>query len=220
MLFRSSPPPLVLVSEQRIDRATHAPGPSAAPAPGLVPAAFAPGPTPAPSKAPTPLSTGPGQPGIDSQPLLAVRTGRLTGAIGVGAAAASPILPQNRVVLTRATPGFSDDLEDDDGLDEHLTDSVEAGLARFAESVGVKSLAEMLEAAAAYATCVERREQFTRPQLMRRLMASAGGKGVSREDGLRSFGTLLRTGRIEKVSRGHYVLAAHSPYLAQARRFN
>jgi hypothetical protein len=81
-------------------------------------------------------------------------------------------------------------------------------------------MAEMLEAAAAYATCVERREQFTRPQLMRRLMASAGGKPVSREDGLRSFGTLLRTGRIEKVGRGHYVLAEHSPYLAEARRFH
>jgi hypothetical protein len=80
-------------------------------------------------------------------------------------------------------------------------------------------MAEMLEAAAAYATCVERREQFTRPQLMRRMMASAGGKPVSREDGLRSFGTLLRTGRIEKVGRGHYVLAEQSPYLAEARRF-
>jgi hypothetical protein len=78
----------------------------------------------------------------------------------------------------------------------------------------------MLEAAAAYATCVEKRDQFTRPQLMRRLMASAGGKPISREDGLRSFGTLLRTGRVEKVGRGHYVLAANSPYLAEARRLN
>ena len=47
---------------------------------------------------------------------------------------------------------------------------------------------------------------------------SAGGKPVSREDGLRSFGTLLRTGRIEKVTRGHYSLADTSPYLAEARR--
>ena len=46
----------------------------------------------------------------------------------------------------------------------------------------------------------------------------AGGKPVSREDGLRSFGTLLRTGRIEKVTRGHYTLADNSPYLAEARR--
>ena len=87
-----------------------------------------------------------------------------------------------------------------------------------AETVGGRSLAEMLEAAAAYATCVEKRSHFTRPQLMRRLMASAGGKPASREDGLRSSGTLLRTGRIEKVSRGHYVLAEHAPYLAEARR--
>jgi hypothetical protein len=81
-------------------------------------------------------------------------------------------------------------------------------------------MAEMLEAAAAYATCVEKRSQFTRPQLMRRLMASAGERKVSREDGLRSFGTLLRTGRIEKVSRGFYVLAETSPYLAEARRMS
>ena len=199
-----SPPPLVLVSEQRVDRIipTHE-GPLS---PSYAPAA----------KAPAPLPPGPSQPGIDSKPLVAVRTGRLTGAIGFGAAAASPILPQERVLLNRAAPESNSD--DEDGFDEHLSDSVEAGLADFAESVGVKSMAEMLEAAAAYATCVERREQFTRPQLMRRLMASAGGKAVSREEGLRSFGTLLRTGRIEKVSRGHYVLAENSPYLAEARR--
>ena len=84
----------------------------------------------------------------------------------------------------------------------------------------MKSMAEMLEAAAAYATCIEKRSRFTRPQLMRRLMASAGDRQVSREDGLRSFGTLLRTGRIEKVSRGHYTLAETSPYLAEARRLS
>jgi hypothetical protein len=199
-----SPPPLVLVSEQRVDRIipTH----ESQPAPGYAPAA----------RGPAPLPTGPSQPGIDGKPLVAVRTGRLTGAIGFGAAAASPMLPHERVLLNRAAP--DSDSDDEDGFDEHLSESVEAGLADFAESVGVKSMAEMLEAAAAYATCVERREQFTRPQLMRRLMASAGGKPVSREEGLRSFGTLLRTGRIEKISRGHYTLAENSPYLAEARR--
>lgn len=199
-----SPPPLVLVSEQRVDRII--PSHEGQSSPSYAPAA----------RGPAPLPAGPSQPGIDGKPLVAVRTGRLTGAIGFGAAAASPIMPQERVVLNRATP--ESDSDDEDGFDEHLSDSVEAGLADFAESVGVKSMAEMLEAAAAYATCVERREQFTRPQLMRRLMASAGGKPVSREEGLRSFGTLLRTGRIEKISRGHYTLAENSPYLAEARR--
>jgi hypothetical protein len=186
--------------------------------PDLSPAAYAP--TPAPGKAPAALATSPGQPGINGQPLLAVRTGRLTGAIGIGAGAGSPVIPNERLILNRAAPAASSDNDEDDEFDESLTDAIEEGLASFAERLGVKSMAEMLEAAAAYTTCIEKRGQFTRPQLMRRLVASAGGKPISREDGLRSFGTLLRTGRIEKISRGHYVLSAQSPYLAEARRLN
>lgn len=184
-----SPPPLVLVSEQRIDR---------------VP----------------PTQTPAGGPARDGQPLVALRTGRLTGAIGAGASLASPSGPQKKVVLEQPYQSNATDFEDDDDLEEDLTEDDEAGLASFAEHVGVKSMAEMLEAAAAYATCIEKRSQFTRPQLMRRLMASAGGRPVSREDGLRSFGTLLRTGRIEKVGRGNYTLAESSPYLAEARRYS
>ncbi|MCU0828660.1 MAG: hypothetical protein MUE52_14955 [Tabrizicola sp.] len=195
-----SPPPLVLVSEQRIDRAAPA-----APAPAVAPAAFAPGPT---------------TPGIEGQPTVALRTGRLSGAIGVGAAAATAVLPEHKLVLERPAQATSTEIDEDDDLDDYLSEADEAGLVSFAERVGVKSMADMLEAAAAYATCVEKREQFTRPQLMRRLVATAGGKPVSREEGLRSFGTLLRTGRIEKVARGHYVLADQSPYLAEARRLN
>jgi hypothetical protein len=181
-----SPPPLVLVSEQRIDRVV------------------------APAAVPSPMS----EPG----PMVALRTGRLTGAIGIGAAAASPIMPHQKLVLEQPSRATSSEPDEDEDLADDLNEIDEAGLARFAEQVGVKSMADMLEAAAAYATCIENRSQFTRPQLMRRLMASAGGKSVSREEGLRSFGTLLRTGRIEKVSRGHYVLAEHSPYLTEARR--
>lgn len=176
-----SPPPLVLVSEQRIDRVAP----------------------PAPAPAPEP------------KPMVALRTGRLTGAIGIGAAA-KPAMPAQKLVLEQRSAPTDPD-EDEDLLDE-LSAEDEVGLARFAEQMGVKSMVDMLEAAAAYATCIENRAQFTRPQLMRRLMASAGGKTVSREEGLRSFGTLLRTGRIEKVSRGHYILADQSPYLAEARR--
>jgi len=182
-----SPPPLVLVSEQRIDRVSPAPaGPSHR----------------------------------EGQPMVALRTGRLTGAIGAGASAGIPMQPHKKLVLDRASNGNAADVEDEDDIDEDLTEMDEAGLASFAERVGVKSMVEMLEAAAAYATCIENRNQFTRPQLMRRLMASAGGRPISREDGLRSFGTLLRTGRIEKISRGQYVLAESSPYLAEARRFS
>jgi hypothetical protein len=195
-----SPPPLVLVSEQRIDRVAPAQAPTAAPLvspamPGIAPA------------------------NPDGQPMVALRTGRLSGAIGAGAAAAVSAPAQN-IALEKPSYGPATDADDDEDLAEDVREIDESGLAAFAETVGAKSMAEMLEAAAAYATCVEKREQFTRPQLMRRMMASAGGKAVSREDGLRSFGTLLRTGRIEKVTRGHYALADTSPYLAEARRLN
>ena len=198
-----SPPPLVLVSEQRIDR--------------VVPAA-----PPAPSSAPL---VSPSAPGIapanpDGQPMVAVRTGRLSGAIGAGSALAATAAPARNIALDKPSYGPATDADDDEDLAEDTREIDENGLAAFAENVGARSMAEMLEAAAAFATCVEKRAQFTRPQLMRRMMASAGGKPVSREDGLRSFGTLLRTGRIEKVTRGHYSLAETSPYLAEARRLS
>lgn len=200
-----SPPPLVLVSEQRIDRVAPAATPAAAPAA-------------APSMAPAVPGIGPSNP--DGQPMVAMRTGRLSGAIGSGAAVAASAAPARSVVLEKPSYGMAAEADDDEDLAEDSREIDESGLAAFAETVGARSMAEMLEAAAAFATCVEKREQFTRPQLMRRMMASAGGKPVSREDGLRSFGTLLRTGRIEKVTRGHYALADTSPYLAEARRLN
>jgi hypothetical protein len=233
------PPPLVLVSEQRIDRIAAQEPPVVQPdtakpaaakaAPELVAPAPAPAPAPQPAAAqaptaqplaPQPPAPQPAASPRDGQPMVAMRTGRLTGAIGIGAATASPILPQQKIVLEQPSQGSATDIDDEEDLDEGLTATEQAGLVDFAERVGVKSMAEMLEAAAAYATCIEKRSQFTRPQLMRRLMASAGDRQVSREDGLRSFGTLLRTGRIEKVSRGHYVLAESSPYLAEARRLS
>lgn len=205
-----SPPPLVLVSEQRIDRVV----PAAATAPAAAPA---PAPAVAPSMAPPVPGIGPSDGG---KPMVALRTGRLSGAIGAGAAVATASLPARNLVLEKPSYGTAAETEEEEDLAEDSKEIDESGLASFAETVGARSMAEMLEAAAAYATCVEKRSQFTRPQLMRRMMASAGGKPVSREDGLRSFGTLLRTGRIEKVTRGHYSLAENSPYLAEARRLS
>lgn len=198
-----SPPPLVLVSEQRIDRVA----PAAPPAP-----------TSAPLVSPSAPGIAPANP--DGQPMVAVRTGRLSGAIGAGSALAASAAPARNIALDKPSYGPATDADDDEDLAEDTREIDENGLAAFAENVGARSMAEMLEAAAAFATCVEKRAQFTRPQLMRRMMASAGGKPVSREDGLRSFGTLLRTGRIEKVTRGHYSLAETSPYLAEARRLS
>ncbi|MDP3263755.1 MAG: hypothetical protein U1E06_14350 [Tabrizicola sp.] len=163
-------PPLVLVSEQRIDRTPPA-----------------------------------------GQPMVAVRPGRLSNAIGASAASHAPVADDQ---YAAAIAEFD---EDEDGDTDNIF-SDDAGFAEFVEQLGVSSLTERLEAAAAYATIVENRDSFTRPQLMRRLTGGPAGITPSREDGLRSFGTLLRTGKIEKVRRGQYTLASDSPYLAEARR--
>jgi hypothetical protein len=77
---------------------------------------------------------------------------------------------------------------------------------------------ELLEAAAAYTACFEGMEHFTRPHLMRHVAAVADEAAQGREDGLRSFGQLLRQGKLEKVKRGQFAITDMSYYLAEARR--
>jgi len=76
--------------------------------------------------------------------------------------------------------------------------------AAFAEEMGAQELPELLEAAAAYMQFVEGRDQFTRPQLIHKAREAADDE-FSREDGLRSFGMLLREGKIVKKDSGRFV---------------
>ena len=163
------PAPLVLVSEQRIDRPR--------PAPVAAPAA-APGP---------------------------IRPRRVTtAAVGL------------RATAEAAQLGL--DEEDEDLDDEPGAHAAPQGFAEFVEQVGAQSLEEILEASAAYLAGVEGRPQFSRPQLMRRVNSVVPGGTVQREDGLRSFGMLLRDGRLAKVRRGLFTLSDGSAYLAEARK--
>jgi hypothetical protein len=91
------------------------------------------------------------------------------------------------------------------------------GFAEFAERLGAENLPALLEAAAAYAACIEGRTSFSRPQIMRQVDAMTG-ESATREDALRSFGALLRTGRIIKVKRGQYALSDENDLLAEARK--
>ncbi len=85
--------------------------------------------------------------------------------------------------------------------------------AEFAEQMDATELPDLLEAAAAYASYVEGRPHFSRPQIMRAVAAFGGDDEFNREDTLRSFGQLLRHGKIRKLSRGQFTVN-------QSTRFN
>lgn len=169
------PAPLVLVSEQRIDRPRNAP--SAAPSAGPSIAAVA----------PQPQHTG-------------IRPRRVSSA---------------GLAMQASTAEIFDD-EDEEDVGNLFGET--KGFAEFAERVGATTLEEMLEASAAYLSGVEGRTHFTRPQLMWHVGTLVPAGTYQREDGLRSFGTLLRDGRIAKVRRGQFALSEESPYLAEAKK--
>ncbi|WP_298838749.1 hypothetical protein [uncultured Roseobacter sp.] len=92
----------------------------------------------------------------------------------------------------------------------------DTGFAAFAEEMGATKLPDLLEAAAAYMAFVEGQEQFSRPQLMTRVRQAEGGN-FSREDGLRSFGQLLRAGKIEKMQGGRFAASEDIGYRPDER---
>ncbi|MDP4990131.1 MAG: hypothetical protein NWQ37_02830 [Marivita lacus] len=92
----------------------------------------------------------------------------------------------------------------------------DTGFAEFAENQGAHTLPELLEAAAAYMSFVEGHDQFSRPQLMTKLL-QAEGEASSREERLRSFGQLLRDGKIEKKGGGRFAASDNIGFKPDAR---
>ncbi len=109
--------------------------------------------------------------------------------------------------------------EDQDDVEDMIVSPEDArSFAEFAERLGASNLPELLEAAAAYTATVEGVEHFSRPHIIRKVIGMAEEEDYSREDSLRSFGMLLRQGKIQKVSRGQFTLTDASRYMTEARR--
>ena len=109
--------------------------------------------------------------------------------------------------------------EDDFDLDDEAPVSPEdaKSFADFAERLGATGLSELLEAAAAYTATVEGQPHFSRPQILRKVADVAEETDFSREAGLRSFGMLLREGKIQKISRGQFTITGSSKFLAEGK---
>ncbi len=129
-------------------------------------------------------------------------------AAGAGSAADSPPAAAQARVEVQPVAG-----------DDEIRPGTDAEFAEYAAKLGASDIGEMMEAAAAFATHVERRAQFSRPQIMRRVADLTDNDRAAREAGLRAFGRLLREGKIVKVRRGLFELSEASRYHApQPRR--
>lgn len=117
----------------------------------------------------------------------------------------------------RAAAGAPDTGADDAPVGR--PDPVEArSFAEFAQEAGSNGLADLLEAAAAYTATVEGRPHFSPPQIMKQVATVADESAFSREDRLRSFGQLLRQGKIAKVKRGQYAITEQSRFYDETNR--
>ena len=76
----------------------------------------------------------------------------------------------------------------------------------------VNGLESLTEAAAAFSIYVLGQPHFSRSQLMQFVESAADPSDFSREGFLRAFGTLLRTGSVNKVKRGLFTLARGSRF--------
>lgn len=96
-------------------------------------------------------------------------------------------------------------------MKEADTSDTTGGFAEFAAAHGATDLADQLEAAGAYICFVEGEDDFSRPQVMK-VVQSATNSEISREDGLRSFGRLLRQSRLVKLANGRFHVAENTQF--------
>ncbi|MEO0668413.1 MAG: hypothetical protein AAFZ99_10920 [Pseudomonadota bacterium] len=100
--------------------------------------------------------------------------------------------------------------------EDEVQAAADGSFADYAADMGAHSLPDLLEAAASYLSFVEGHDQFSRPQLMTKVR-QVEKEDFSREDGLRSFGQLLRAGKIEKQKGGRFTVTSDIGYRPDER---
>lgn len=115
------------------------------------------------------------------------------------------------LVLASSEKVGNDSTQDED-VDGPAPIKAKIGFPEFAALSDADDLLGLLEVSAAYLTIHEGRAEFSRQLVMETLSQVVSSSEVSREDGIRAFGNLLKQGKIEKAQRGLFSLPAHSPY--------
>ena len=132
---------------------------------------------------------------------------------GAAAAAALDVRPRR---ITSGNLALQEELEDEN--DEHLFEQPDVeSFGEYAARYAALELPDLLEAAAAHYTFAEGTPSFTRPMLMRKISAITVTDAPSREAGLRSFGSLLREGKIVKGDDGKFVISGKSRFTPEAQ---
>ncbi|MBT8152332.1 chemotaxis protein CheA [Epibacterium ulvae] len=117
------------------------------------------------------------------------------------AATTAPVRP--RRVRTEAKPTTAEAFNSD------------TGFAKYVQETGAVELQEMLEAAASYLSFVKGQDVFSRPELINKVRAT--GTEFNREDSMRSFGQLLRDGKIARKRNGRFSASEQIGFQPQGR---
>ncbi|MEI4472561.1 hypothetical protein [Frigidibacter sp. MR17.24] len=131
------------------------------------------------------------------------------------AAAQAPVQPiRPRRVASEGLGPLPTEIDEDEDFTPPTPEEARS-FADFAAQLGAQGLSELLEAAAVYTSTIEGRPHFSRPQIMKKVSVE---DGFTREAGLRSFGMLLRQGKIQKVRRGQFAITPQSRFVSEGRR--
>ncbi len=117
------------------------------------------------------------------------------------AATTAPVRP--RRVRTEAKPTTAEAFNSD------------TGFAKYVQETGAVELHELLEAAASYLSFVKGQDVFSRPELINKVRAT--GTEFNREDSMRSFGQLLRDGKIARKRNGRFSASEQIGFQPQGR---
>ena len=149
-------------------------------------------------------------------PLMLVSEQRIDRSGEDGGAA---VVRPRRIAASRIAARHTERPEEDEAVAQGPISAEDArSFAEFAESLGSSGLSELLEAAAAYTSTIEGRPHFSPPQILRKVASVADEGDFSREESLRSFGQLLRQGKIAKIRRGQYAITEQSRFFEDSHR--